>query len=96
MSEKISPTAELSALYVVIREREEQIAALTARLRIEEPHPFGEGYDALDLAADRIKALTAHIKELEEVLGALYGHTKNNQQICGLNERAKEALKGKP
>jgi chromosome segregation ATPase len=44
------------------------IAALIARLRIEEPHPFGEGYDALDLATDRIKALTARIKELEEII----------------------------
>jgi hypothetical protein len=65
--EEIIELAKMEAeeLRMLGMDMKKQIAALTARLRIEEPHPFGEGYDALDLAIDRIKALTARIKELD-------------------------------
>jgi hypothetical protein len=33
------------------------------------------------------------IKKLEGALDGLYQHTKNNKQICGLNEIAKAAMK---
>jgi len=45
--------------------------------------------DALLAAYD---AQAARIAELEAALRGLYEHTKNNQQICGLNERARAVL----
>jgi hypothetical protein len=42
----------------------------------------------------KIERLRAENRELREALDALHQHTKNNYQICGLNEKAKAALKG--
>lgn len=50
-----------------------------------------------ELAAQRLEAddrayYEGRITELEAALRGLYEHTKNNQQICGLNERARAVL----
>ena len=50
-----------------------------------------------ELAAQRLEAddrayYEGRIAELEAALNALYEHTKNNRQICGLNERARAVL----
>ena len=37
-------------------------------------------------------AAQQRIAELEAALEGLLNHTKNNQQICGLNDRARAAL----
>ena len=39
--------------------------------------------------------LLLRIAELEAALDGLYQHTRNNYQICGLNEVARAALAGK-
>ena len=50
-----------------------------------------------ELASQRLEAddrayYEGRIAELEAALNALYEHTKNNRQICGLNERARAVL----
>ena len=40
----------------------------------------------------RLDAKDAEIEKLREALLGLLAHTKNNNQICGLNFAAKEAL----
>ena len=44
----------------------------------------------LEIKADK---KDARIVELEAALGGLYAHTKNNRQICGLNEASRLALR---
>ena len=45
-----------------------RIAELEARLKIEGDHPFPEGYDALDMANDRIKILKAEVERLQSIV----------------------------
>jgi len=45
-----------------------RIATLEARLTIEGDNPFPEGYDALDLANDRIRLLEAQVEQAREAL----------------------------
>ena len=47
------------------------------------------GHAEYDIANAR---LIAAAPELLDVLKNLYDHTKNNLQICGLNEKAKAAI----
>ena len=42
-----------------------RITELEARLKIEGDHPFPDGYDAIDLANDRIKILEAEVERLK-------------------------------
>ena len=42
-----------------------RIAELESKLKIDEPHPFPDGFDALDLAVQQNKAYIARIEELE-------------------------------
>jgi hypothetical protein len=47
---------------------------------------------ALALWQKRCAAAEARVERLETALRGLYEHTKNNYQICGLNEAARAAL----
>lgn len=44
------------------------------------------------LLRQEVKLLKKDKRELVEALEALYQHTKNNYQICGLNEKVKAAV----
>jgi hypothetical protein len=59
----------------------DEIDRLEARLAIDQPNPFLEGYDAIDLLNDRVKALEG---ENERLRGALteIGHCKGYPGYC--------------
>lgn len=42
---------------------------------------------------EELNRLQAENERLRKALKGLYEHTKNNYQICGLNQTAKQALK---
>jgi len=57
-----------SSLVETIGELIADTIKLTARLKLTEPHPFGDDYDAIDLLNARVKALTTSEKRLREAL----------------------------
>jgi hypothetical protein len=51
--------------------------------------------DVENILTNRIRELENEIKKLSEALKGYYEHSKNNHQINGLNETAKELLNNK-
>jgi len=65
--------------------------AMTKRIAELEAYQFVMAECADSHAHNEMHAME-HIEELEAALEGLLNHTKNNQQICGLNDRARAAL----
>lgn len=60
---------------------------LKKRLKIAEPHPFGDGYDALDLATDRIAALTTEVEAKDRTIAILEQANKElTAELAGMRE----------
>lgn len=51
-----------AAIAEELAHRDKRIADLEAILKIDEPHPFPDGFDALDLAVEQNKAYIARIE----------------------------------
>jgi len=93
MSARIAELEEESATW-----EKSSVAALVAR-RAEQDRrismletELGRARDIIDRAASCCQHFQKRVTELEAALEGLLNHTKNNQQICGLNDRARAAL----
>jgi len=89
--------ARSRARYELRRPLLEQVKAQAARIAQLEREVHLVRERNAELAAQRLEAddrayYEGRITELEAALRGLYEHTKNNQQICGLNERARAVL----
>jgi chromosome segregation ATPase len=85
--EEESATWEKSSVAALVARRAEQ----DRRISMLETE-LGRARDIIDRAASCCQHFQKRATELEAALEGLLNHTKNNQQICGLNDRARAAL----
>jgi len=76
---------DLSSAEGSIRNLKEEVASLKNQLDIA---------NKVRCSLSEYDNLEATIKNQMEIIREYYEHNKNNKQICGLNYRANQALKG--